>query len=83
MNPTFCKYILQRREGQFSGFIFLILALNCEKSSGIKAISVLVQENKNLSKAIDVIVERSQLGVMKLKKNFKNLNPFFLLPKSK
>ena len=33
MNPTFCKYILQRRQGQFSGFHFLILALNCEKVS--------------------------------------------------
>ena len=33
MNPTFCKYILQRRQGQFWGFHFLILALNCEKVS--------------------------------------------------
>ena len=33
MNPTFCMYILQRRQGQLSGFHFLILALNCEKVS--------------------------------------------------
>ena len=31
MNPTFCKYILQRRQGQFWGSHFLILALNCNK----------------------------------------------------
>ena len=33
MNPTFCKYIFQRRQGQLRGFHFLILALNCEKVS--------------------------------------------------
>ena len=31
--PTFYKYILQRRQGPFSGFHFLVLALNCEKFS--------------------------------------------------
>ena len=33
MNPTFCKYIFQRRQGQLRGFHFLILALNYEKVS--------------------------------------------------
>ena len=31
--PTFYKYILQRRQGTFSGFHFLVLGLNWEKFS--------------------------------------------------
>ena len=33
MNPKFCKYILQRRKGQFWGFNVLILPLMCNKVS--------------------------------------------------
>ena len=33
MSPTFCNYILQKRQGQFWGFHFLILVLNCNKVS--------------------------------------------------
>ena len=31
MNPTCCKYALQRRQGQYIGFQFLILALTSNK----------------------------------------------------
>ena len=47
-----------------------------EKSSGTKPASVLGQENTNLSKTIDIVVEKysSHLSVTKIKKIFKNLS---------
>ena len=45
---------------------------------GIKPTSILDQENTNLSKAIDIIVEKysSHPCIIKIKKNFKNFNLF-------
>ena len=49
-----------------------------EKLSEVKPTSVLDQENTNLSKAIDIIAEKyiSHPSVKKIKKYFKNFNPF-------
>ena len=49
-----------------------------EISPGIRPTSILDQENTNLLKAIDIVVEKynSHLSIIKIKKNFKDFNPF-------
>lgn len=49
-----------------------------EISPGIRPTSTLDQENTNLLKAIDIVVEKynSHLSIIKIKKTFKDFNPF-------
>lgn len=49
-----------------------------EISPGIRPTSTLDQENTNLLKAIDIVVEKynSRLSIIKIKKTFKDFNPF-------
>ena len=49
-----------------------------EISPGIRPTSILDQENTNLLKAIDIVVEKynSHLSIIKIKKTFKDFNPF-------
>ena len=49
-----------------------------EISPGIRPTSILDQENTNLLKAIDIVVEKynSHVSIIKIKKTFKDFNPF-------
>lgn len=49
-----------------------------EISPGIRPTSTLDQENTNLLKAIDIVVEKynSHLSIIKIKETFKDFNPF-------
>lgn len=49
-----------------------------EISPGIRPTSTLDQENTNLLKAIDIVVEKynSHVSIIKIKKTFKDFNPF-------
>ena len=55
-----------------------IILMFLRKTPGIKPASNLDQENTNMSKAIDIIIEKysSCPIVKKIMKNFKNLNLF-------